>query len=110
VSDALTRNLVAELSPPVLHEFGLLAALRWLAEQMQPYSLHVTVRIDTEDVRLPEDQAVLLFQSVRELLINAVKHAVAKQAFVLVEARENCLRILVEDQGVGFDLLAMATQ
>jgi hypothetical protein len=46
VSDALTytRNLVAELSPPVLHEFGLLAALRWLAEQMQPYSLHVTVR------------------------------------------------------------------
>ena len=113
VNDALTytRNLVAELSPPVLHEFGLLAALRWLAEQMQRYQLHVSVRIDsTEDVRLPEDQAVLVFQSVRELLINAVKHAVAKQASLAVEEQDGSLRIVVEDQGVGFDLLAMATQ
>jgi PAS domain S-box-containing protein len=113
VNDALTytRNLVAELSPPVLHEFGLIAALRWLAEQMQRYQLHVSVQIDsTGAVRLPEDQAMLLFQSVRELLINAVKHAVAKQAFLHVEEQEGYLQIVVEDQGVGFDLLAMATQ
>ena len=113
VSDALTytRNLVAELSPPVLHEFGLLAALRWLAEQMQRYQLHVSVRIDsTEDVRLPEDQAVLVFQSVRELLLNAVKHAVAKHASLAVEEQDGSLRIMVQDHGVGFDLLAMATQ
>ncbi len=113
VNDALTytRNLVAELSPPVLHEFGLFAALRWLGEQMQRYQLQVDVRIDSrEDLRLPEDQAVLVFQSVRELLINAVKHAVAKQASVVVEEREGALRIVVKDQGVGFDLLAMATQ
>lgn len=106
-----TRNLVAELSPPVLHEFGLFAALRWLGEQMQRYQLHVTVRIDSaEDLRLPEDQAVLVFQSVRELLINAAKHAVSKQASVVAEERGGCLGIVVEDQGVGFDLLAMATQ
>ncbi|HET9844943.1 MAG TPA: histidine kinase, partial [Nitrospira sp.] len=80
VNDALTytRNLVAELSPPVLHEFGLFAALKWLGEQMQRYQLHVTVQIEsTGGLRLPEDQAVLMFQSVRELLMNAVKHAVA---------------------------------
>jgi PAS domain S-box-containing protein len=106
-----TRNLVAELSPPVLHEFGLFAALRWLGEQMQRYPLHVTVRIDsTEDLRLPEDQSVLVFQSVRELLINAAKHAVSKHAYITAEERGGCLRIVVEDQGVGFDLLAMATQ
>ena len=113
VNDALTytRNLVAELSPPVLHEFGLLAALRWLAEQMQRYQLQVDVRIESrEDFRLPEDQAVLVFQSVRELLINAVKHAVAKHASLAVEERESSLRIVVQDEGVGFDLLAMATQ
>jgi CheY-like chemotaxis protein len=113
VNDALTytRNLVAELSPPVLHEFGLLAALRWLGEQMQRYQLQVSVRIDaTEDVRLPEDQAVLVFQSVRELLINAVKHAVAKHASLTVEEQDGSMRIVVQDQGVGFDLLAMATQ
>lgn len=113
VNDALTytRNLVAELSPPVLHEFGLFAALKWLGEQMQRYQLHVTVQIEsTGGLRLPEDQAVLMFQSVRELLMNAVKHAVAKQAFLLVEEGEGYLQIVVEDQGVGFDLLAMATQ
>jgi CheY-like chemotaxis protein len=113
VNDALTytRNLVAELSPPVLHEFGLFAALKWLGEQMQRYQLQVTVQIEsTGGLRLPEDQAVLMFQSVRELLMNAVKHAVAKQAFLLVEEREGYLQIVVEDQGVGFDLLAMATQ
>ena len=54
-----TRNLVAELSPPVLHEFGLLAALRWLGEQMQRFQLHVTVHTDpAHGWRLPEDQAV----------------------------------------------------
>jgi len=113
VNEALTytRNLVAELSPPVLHEFGLFAALRWLGEQMQRYQLHVSVRIDArEDLQLPEDQAVLVFQSVRELLLNAVKHAAAKQASLIVEEREEVLRIVVKDEGVGFDLLAMATQ
>jgi PAS domain S-box-containing protein len=88
-----TRNLVAELSPPVLHEFGLLQSVRIPAVN----TLHI-----------PEDQAVLIFQSVRELLINAAKHAVSKQAFLAAEEGEGCLRIVVEDQGVGFDLRAMA--
>jgi PAS domain S-box-containing protein len=108
---AYTRNLVAELSPPVLHEFGLPAALRWLGEQMYRYQLAVSVRIQSaEDLRLPEDQAVLLFQSVRELLINAAKHAVSKYALVIVEEREGSLRIQVEDEGVGFDPLSITPQ
>ncbi|MBA3613377.1 MAG: hypothetical protein H0W49_10815, partial [Nitrospirales bacterium] len=95
-----TRNLLAELSPPVLREFGLFAALRWLGEQMQRYSLTVTVHTDSRgDVRLPEDQAVLLFQSVRELLINVAKHAASKQASIIAEEREGSLRIVVEDKG-----------
>jgi PAS domain S-box-containing protein len=108
---AYTRNLVAELSPPVLHEFGLPAALRWLGEQMYRYQLAVTVRIQcTEDLRLAEDQAVLLFQSVRELLINSAKHAVSKHAVVIIEEHEGSIRIQVEDQGIGFDPLAVTTQ
>ncbi len=105
-----TRNLVAELTPTVLHEFGLYAALRWLGEQMQRYLLEVSVQTGPRDLRLPEDQAVLVFQSVRELLINAAKHAVTKQASVVAEELEGSLKIVVEDKGVGFDLLAMATQ
>ena len=78
LSDALryTRTLVAELSPAVLRDHGLPAALKWLGEYMQKLSMRVTVNVPEQlELVLPEDQAVLLFQSVRELLINASKYA-----------------------------------
>jgi PAS domain S-box-containing protein len=105
-----TRNLVAELSPPVLHEFGLFTALRWLGEQMQRYHLNVTVRIEAPDeVKLPESQAVLVFQSVRELLLNAVKHAGSKRASIVAAGGEGELRIVVVDRGVGFDPITLSS-
>ncbi len=101
---AYTRELVAELSPPVLHEFGLPAALRWLGEQMKRFELTVTVRVGTpEELQLPEDLAILLFQSTRELLINTAKHAKTKEATVALTQDDGTLRITVQDQGIGFD-------
>ncbi|HNK50547.1 MAG TPA: PAS domain-containing protein, partial [Nitrospira sp.] len=63
-----TRTLVAQLSPPILKEFGLPMALSWLAEQMLQRDLRVSLQLGPERLPLPEDQAMLLFQSVRELL------------------------------------------
>jgi CheY-like chemotaxis protein len=94
--------LVIDLCPPILHEFGLPAALRWLGEQMQRHELTVTVQIDTDDLSLPEDRALLLFQSVRELLMNVVKHARSDTATVRLEQDSSALRIEVQDQGIGF--------
>jgi CheY-like chemotaxis protein/anti-sigma regulatory factor (Ser/Thr protein kinase) len=111
VNEALiyTRTLVAQLSPPVLHEFGLPVALRWLAEQMIRQELSVEVRQLVPDrIPLPEDQAVLLFQSVRELLINVRKHAGTHQALMTIEQSQEHLSITVRDEGVGVDL-AVAT-
>ncbi|MER3423238.1 MAG: two-component sensor histidine kinase, partial [Nitrospiraceae bacterium] len=84
VNQSLTyiRTLVAELSPPMLQEFGLPVALKWLAERMQRHELHVEVQIEQEHLPLPEEQAVLLFQSVRELLMNVVKHARTSRATI----------------------------
>lgn len=106
LSDALTysRTLVAELSPSVLHEFGLPAALRWLGEHMKRFELTVTVHIDApEELPLIEDRAILLFQSIRELLINAAKHARTNTASVRLTQEDGLLRLTVQDQGVGFD-------
>lgn len=106
LSDALnySRTLVAELSPSVLHEFGLPAALRWLGEQMKRFELTVTVKVDTQEkVPLLENIAILLFQSVRELLINAAKHAKTNEASVWLMQEDGLLRLTVQDQGVGFD-------
>jgi signal transduction histidine kinase len=107
LSDALryTRTLVAELSPAVLRDHGLLAALKWLSEYMQKLSVTVAVNMPEElHVTLPEDQAVLLFQSVRELLINSSKYAGTSAATVTVEYRDDQLRIQVRDDGAGFDV------
>jgi CheY-like chemotaxis protein len=97
-----TRTLVAQLSPPVLKEFGLPMALGWLAEQMLQRDLKVSLQLGPERLPLPEDQAMLLFQSVRELLMNVVKHASVKEAVITVRVEDGCLQITVADQGSGF--------
>ena len=101
-----TRTMVAQLSPPIQDEFGLPIALRWLAEQMQQQDFVVSLELKSEIIPLPEDQARLLYQSVRELLINVVKHGQTDRARVTVTLAEGVLRIAVTDQGAGFDLTA----
>ena len=111
LSDALvyTRTLVADLSPPVLCEHGLVAGLHWLAESMRKRNQVVTVvTSNLDEIRLPEDQMALLFLSVRELLINSWKYAETEQATVTVEQSDAALRIVVSDQGRGFDPAAVA--
>jgi len=101
-----TRTLIADLCPPVLHEFGLLAALRWLAEHMLRYNLTVTIEAPESPLPpIPEGQAVLLFQSVRELLINIAKHARTNQACVTLHCQAAVVRLEVQDAGCGYDLL-----
>jgi len=113
LSEALcyTRTLVADLSPPVLRECGLPAALKWLSDYMQKHSMTVTVTVpEQRDLSLPEDQAVLLFQSVRELLMNASKYAGTGEATVILQQRGDHLRIEVRDEGAGFDVTTAAAE
>jgi len=99
-----TRSLVAQLSPPVLREFGLVVAIKWLAEQMRRHEMTVTVQCEADLAPLREDQAVLIFQSARELLINVSKHAKTSQASISVWIESDMLHLCVGDEGVGFDL------
>jgi len=112
LTEALTysRTLVAELCPPVLREFGLAAALRWLGEHMTQRQLRVSVDVGQDHVPVPEEQAVLLFQSVRELLMNVAKHAGTKHAGVHLRCEERGIRLEVRDAGVGFDLSVVRPQ
>ena len=100
-----TRSLVAELAPPVLREFGLVMGLTWLAEQMEQHGTTVIVRVTSSSFDVAEDQAILLFQSVRELLMNVVKHADTNQALLSVTTTTegDLLTITVADSGKGFD-------
>ena len=74
-----TRSLTFELSPPVLYELGFEAAVEWLAEQTQEQHGILTHSEHRRLMPLDEHVRLLLFQAVRELVINSVKHAQATQ-------------------------------
>jgi len=100
-----TRSLVSELTPQALYERGLGAALKWLGDQMRRQQiLDVEVSLGVHDLQLPEADAVLLFQSVRELLFNVLKHGQTDRAAVSMTYAQNVLTLTVSDHGCGFDL------
>jgi PAS domain S-box-containing protein len=99
-----TRSLAFQLSPPLLHELGFFEAVEWLAEQYRAeHGLAIAVRNEGGPLPLGSDLAGMLFRGVRELLINVVKHARAKQAEVTIGRDGARLRIEVRDDGCGFD-------
>lgn len=99
-----TRTLTVELSPPVLQSEGLGAAFGWLANQMSRlYDLHVSLDLSEDYQLTSEDLRVLIFQLVRELLFNVVKHAHVNQAQVRMCLVNDHLVVSVMDKGVGFD-------
>jgi signal transduction histidine kinase len=104
-----TRTLMLELAPPGLHETGLVDALRWLAERVrQQQRIMVTVEDDGAPKPLEDSVQVLLFQTVRELLQNVVKHARSKRATVRLSVSDDQLRLDVLDPGVGFEVQSIS--
>ena len=97
------RTLMAELYPVELEQAGLPAALRWLAAEMPRHGLTVELSIESESLPLQHEQAVLLYQSVRELLMNCVKHAAVDHAKASLTSNLGTLHIEVQDFGRGFD-------
>jgi PAS domain S-box-containing protein len=103
-----TRSLTFEISPPVLYELGFEAAVNWLAKQTrQRFGLEVEFADDGKPKPLNTDIRVLLFQAVRELLVNVVKHAKAKKVKVFTCRIQKNIQVTVEDNGVGFDIDAI---
>jgi signal transduction histidine kinase len=100
-----SRTLSVELSPPSLYKEGLASALRWLGRWMEEKH-GLSVSVEAEAGADPETEAIstLLFQSVRELLLNVVKHAGVPRAAVAVKRLgRDRVRIVVRDEGAGFD-------
>src|SRR5689334_6553421 len=107
-SIAITRNLSIDLSPIVLQGEGLLEAMTWLAFRMkEQYSLHVDLDAKDKLDQIDSHLRMLLFQSIRELLFNVVKHAGVSEAKVTLEQVNGHPCITVSDDGRGFDAEAI---
>ena len=105
------RTLTRDLSPPSLYVAGLEAAIESLLEdQIQAkHGLRYTLEVTPEAVPKADDLRVLIFQSVRELLINVVKHAKADHVRVTIKRRGPYIQITVADNGIGFNVRAVET-
>jgi PAS domain S-box-containing protein len=99
-----TRLLTLELSPPVLYELGIGAAIDWLADDvLERHGLPVRAIGTKRFYSLDEATRTLLFRSVREILINVVKHAKAHRAQITLRSDRDTFTVTVQDNGVGFD-------
>lgn len=99
-----TRNLIFEISPPSLNHIGLEAALNELVRRVgEKYYFCTSFEDDGQIKVMNEDVRILLFQMVRELLVNISKHANAQNVKVSIFKRAKTVRITVTDDGIGFD-------
>ncbi|MFO7962656.1 MAG: ATP-binding protein, partial [Desulfobacterales bacterium] len=99
-----SRTLTAELSPPALQQGRLSAALEWLAHWMKKHhGLTVEWRANTDLDPEREDITYLLYQCVRELLFNVVKHSGVESARIEMSDENDMLQVAVCDNGPGFD-------
>jgi PAS domain S-box-containing protein len=99
-----TRALMNDLGNPVLFELGLEAACLTLARQMMEKH-HVRISCDIQDAfeDLNQDVKTVLYQVIKELLNNVVKHSQGHNAQLMIDKENGHLRVKVTDDGVGFD-------
>jgi PAS domain S-box-containing protein len=99
-----TRSFVAELTPPALYEMGLMAAVESLAYNFgEQYGVQFNVKNKAQSLTLDTNNRIFLFQAIRELLTNIVKHAQARNAEISIRKYSNKIYVEVKDDGVGFD-------
>lgn len=100
-----SRDMVYDLSPPILYELGFIPAIKWKLEQVErKFGIFTVYKSEESSIELENDIKVLLFRIVCELLNNCIKHANADLIKIEVQKNKKNIRILVLDNGKGFDV------
>lgn len=104
-----TRDVMADLRPPALDDFGLAAALRAHAELFSE-RVGIPVALKAEKTRLPVLPIVktALFRIAQEALINVAKHSRAKHVDITLAMKDGRIELCIADDGTGFDSAAGA--
>ena len=106
-SDSLRelQRIISDLRPAHLDDLGLSATLRWYTNRLQEMSnLNIKVDISGEEHLLDEAARIAIFRIIQEALNNIIKHSRATSVTVNLAYTEESARILVRDNGVGFDM------
>lgn len=98
------QNVMANLRPPVLDDYGLLAALQWYLTELTP-QVDFTIHLQGQDPspRLPAAVELAMFRVVQEALTNIIKHSQASQVVIRLETMDNLVSLTIADNGAGFE-------
>lgn len=106
-ADAI-EDVMSELRPPMLDDYGLLTALRWLSKQFsQRTGIRAALKDSGQLERMDSAAEVALYRMVQEALTNVAKHADAKQVDITVTGSAGNISLTVIDNGIGFDSASM---
>jgi PAS domain S-box-containing protein len=99
------RRFSHELRPGMLDQLGLLPALEWLADNLsEAYDIEATVEVLGTRHRLSDDVELVLFRIAQEALSNVRRHSKATKAQVRVEFSPDKVKLVITDNGKGFEL------
>jgi two-component system sensor histidine kinase UhpB len=98
------RSVMADLRPPVLDDYGLMAALDWYGRQFASRTqVTVTVEGKEPEPRMDDSTENALFRIAQEALTNVAKHAQAAQVTMTMTADDGIVRLVIADDGIGFE-------
>jgi PAS domain S-box-containing protein len=96
------HRICSDLRPPILDDFGLLAALEWQAQEFEMRTgVRCRMSLPVESPTIPEGQSTAVFRIFQESLTNITRHAQATEATVTLEFVEDTLVLRVTDNGIG---------
>jgi signal transduction histidine kinase len=100
-----TRRLILGLRPTVLDDLGLIPAIRWYCEtNLAEHGIEVDIKADKAPQRLSSHTEVALFRIVQEAVNNVARHSGAGRARIEVRFDDAMVRVVVTDDGQGFDV------
>jgi signal transduction histidine kinase len=98
------RNVMEDLQPPALDEFGLTAALRWYTTRFSTRAgIVVEVSSPEPATRRPRAVELAFFRIAQEALTNVARHAQANRVEIQLELTDDTTRMVILDNGLGFD-------
>jgi signal transduction histidine kinase len=98
------RDIIANLRPPLLDDFGLLPAIESLGDKLSKRAgLRISVLGDEDMPRMPEFTEISLFRIIQEALTNVAKHAQAENVSICLEQSDAGVRLEITDDGIGFN-------
>ena len=100
------RRIQQELRPPMLDELGLQATLSWFFRRFQSIYTGINIEFDNDfkENDIPDSLKIIIYRILQEAMNNIAKHSKADLVNFSLRKSDNNLRLLIRDNGQGFDL------